>query len=143
MMYGIIKAYNNFNFFIYLLVIFVYIGLYVWLFFTIIDITERERESIFGRRNCIRKFIEQKIIDLNNKEENGIKRLKKIIPWIVGINTLFYFIILIIILPIYDFDIAYLMFITYGLTIAAFVDIYCLDIYKILTNGLSKPTNNG
>ncbi len=135
MIYGILNAYNNFKFFVYLLVIFVYTGLFVWLFLTIIDKNERVREVIFGWRNSmLKRVIEQIINNLNDKEENSVKRLKKIMPWIVGINTLFYFIILLAIFR-YNFDIAYLMFITYGLTVAAFIDIYCLDIYKILTNG--------
>ncbi len=131
MMYGILKAYNSLKFFIFLLVIFVYIGLLVWLFLIMIEKNERARKAIFRMKNSmLKRFIEQIMSDLNDNKENGVKRLKKIMPWIVRANTLFYFILLVSIFR-YNFDIAYLMFITYGLTVAAFVDVYCLDIYNL------------
>jgi hypothetical protein len=125
----VLNSYHLYNyiFFNILLILFVILGVSVYFLLSIMQIIST-RENIIKR-----KF--QRII-LISQEYNG-EKFYKILP-IMIISNLFISFITYKLEYIYNFETVYLLFITFILFEAAIIDIYFLDIYRLLTDKTSS-----
>lgn len=132
---------NNLEYFNYLLILFIFLGggmlifLHIDKFTSITSTISKMNDSIWKRWLS---GILMRLEDKYKEEDNNIKTLTRVMPCIASINLLYFIIIIYYELSTpYNFKLIYLTFIALFLIEAAFIDVMCLDIYKILT-GFSK-----